>query len=275
MLDICTIIGNILMSKNENYLQELHSDMYDSYEMQDPRGKLLFLCDKKKIKWYIKKDLVVHVEGQKYKLKFEPKGQGNTNPFFLERLPNNCVVCGAKERLSKHHIVPYQYRKVLPDDYKNSNHFDVLCVCLDCHETYEEKANKLKDKLHIEANVPPNKYTSLNKTVMAINGILYTLKEKNESFPDHAINSMLSNLEKHLGRKVSLQEALAMDFQDIPSDDYMEKRDKVFMEHYISHSHTYEDFILMWRNHFLDTMNPQFMSKNWMDHYKTFFKKPK
>jgi hypothetical protein len=268
-------IGNIIMSKNENYLQESQSNIYDSYEIQDPRGKLLFLCDKKKIKWYVKKDLVDHVGGKTYKLKFEPKGPGNTNPFFLERLPNQCVVCGVKERLSKHHIVPYQYRKVLPDDYKNSNHFDVLCVCLDCHEEYEEKANKFKDKMHKELEVPLKGIEPENKTVVAINGILYTLKEKFEELSPLAVENLLKNLRKHVGYNITLEEALVTDFHDIPEEDYFERRDSIFMDKYLAQNHTYEDFILMWRNHFLDTMHPKFMSKNWMDHYKTFFKKPR
>ena len=267
------IIGNTLM-RNDNYLQESHSNIYDSFEIQDPRGKLLFLCDKKKVNWYIKKNLVEHVDGQTYKLKFEPKGKGNTNPFFLERLPNHCVVCGVKERLSKHHIVPYQYRKVLPNDYKNSNHFDVLCVCLDCHEDYEEKANRLKDTLHKEYGVQLNKYTSINKTITAINGILYTLKEKHKELPPQAIDSLLNNLRKYIKYEITLEEAITMDFHDIPSENILENRDAIFMDKYLAAAHTYEDFIIMWREHFLTTMNPQFMSKNWMDHYKTFFKKP-
>jgi len=261
--------------RNDNYLTESSSKMYDSYEIQDPRGKILFLCDKKKINWYIKKDLVECVNPNTYKLKFEPKGKGNTNPFFLERLPNQCVVCGVKERLSKHHLVPYQYRKVLPDDYKNSNHFDVLCVCLDCHEAYEEKANKLKDNLHNQYGVPLKGIEEPNKKIIAINGVLHNLKEKLDMLPQSAIDNLLSNLRKYVGHEVTLEEALLMDYHDIPSSTYFDTRDSILMDKYLAATHTYEEFILMWREHFLTTMNPQFMSKNWMDHYKTFFKKPR
>jgi len=260
--------------KNDNYLQESQSKIYDSYEIQDPRGKILFLCDKKKIKWYIKKDLVSHVEGQSYRLKFEPKGKGNTNPFFLERLPNCCVVCGATEKLSKHHIVPYQYRKALPDDYKNSNHFDVLCVCLDCHENYEKKANKLKDQLHKDLDVPTISDRSKYKTIIAINDILYNLKERYEELLPQAVENLLKNLRKYVGYNITLEESFVMDFHDIPDDHYCEKRDGILLDKYLAQNHTYEDFILMWRNHFLSTMNPKHISQNWLDHYKTFFKKP-
>jgi hypothetical protein len=259
--------------KNDNYLQESQGNIYDSYEMQDPRGKVLFLCDKKKVNWYIKKDLVTHIEAHTYRLKFEPKGPGNTNPFFLEKLPNHCVVCGAKEHLSKHHIVPYQYRKVLPDDYKNSNHFDILCVCLDCHETYEDEANKLKDSLHKKYDIPLQGIENQNKTIIAINGILYTLKEKFKDLSQSAIDGLLKNLGKHVGYNITLEEAVVMEYHDIPSDTYFDTRDTIFMERYLEKGNNIEEFILMWRNHFLDTMKPKHISQNWLDHYKTFFKK--
>jgi hypothetical protein len=223
--------------------------------------------------WYIKKDLVTHIKDKVYRLKFEPKGKGNTNPFFLERIPNKCVVCGSEEHLSRHHIVPYQYRKVLPNDYKNSNHFDILCVCLDCHEAYEDIANKFKDKLHKEYDVAITQKNTSYETIVAINGILYVLKEKINELNEKSIASLLSNLKKHVGYGISLEEAFAMDYHDIPEDNYYERRDSILLDKFLANNHTYEDFILMWRNHFLDTMKPKFISKNWLDHYTTFFKK--
>jgi hypothetical protein len=261
------------MRNNDNYLQESHGNIYDSYEIQDPRGKLLFLCDKKKVNWYIKKDLVSHVEAHVYKLKFEPKGPGNENPFFLEKLPNICVVCGSNKHLSKHHIVPYQYRKVLPNDYKNSNHFDILCVCIDCHETYEDVANKLKDSLHKKYDIPMQEVQMQDKTIIAINGILYMLKEKIKELQPKAIDGLMKNLQKHLGYSITFEEAIAMDYHEVKKDAYFETRDSIFMERYLNKGGSIEEFILMWRNHFLDTMKPKHISKNWLDHYTTFFKK--
>lgn len=262
------------MKNDENYLKEMQSEMYDSFEMQDPRGKLLFLCDKKKMRWYLKKGLAELVEGRTYRLKIEPKGPGNTNPFFLERLANCCVVCGATTKLSKHHIVPHQYRKVLPDEYKSSNHFDVLCVCLDCHEKYEMLATKLKEDLH-EQYGPPLQYISyVNKTAMAINNIVDMLKEKNGSLNGDATSKLLSKLSSLLNKQVSLEEALSMDSKTKTPENFYEYRDDQFMKNYIAiPNNSYETFILMWRQHFIDTMKPQHLSKNWENHYKTFFKK--
>lgn len=260
------IIGNDSMN-------ETHK-MYDSFEVQDPRGKILFLCDKKKIRWYIKKNLVTKITDTTFRMINEPKGPGNVNPYFLERLESRCVVCGVKEKLSKHHIVPYQYRKVLPDDYKNSNHFDVLCVCIDCHERYEKKATKLKEDIHKEYNVPLNGNPCSNKTVVAINGILYKLKEEGQNLSNEAIESLLKNLRKYVGYNITFEEAIVMDFHDIEANNYYEMRDSIFMDKWLVSGKSYEDFILMWRQHFIDTMKPKFMSSNWLDHYKTFFKKP-
>jgi hypothetical protein len=262
------------MKKSDNYLKELESVMYDSFEMQDPRGKLLFLCDKKKIRWYLKKDLAEHIDGKVYRLKIEPKGPGNTNPFFLERLPNQCVVCGAKDHLSKHHVVPHQYRKVFPESYKSSNHFDVLCVCLDCHEKYEVIASEFKEQLHKQHSSKfKHNNNIVNKENCAINAILENLKNKKDTLSEEVINVLLEKLQKFIGRDIPLEEALAMPMRELVKDTFYANRDASFIENYLAKGNTYESFILTWRQHFIDTMKPQFLSKNWVDHYKTFFRK--
>ncbi|KAJ2874276.1 hypothetical protein FB639_004118 [Coemansia asiatica] len=46
-----------------------------------------------------------------------------------------------------HHVVPYQYRQYMPEDIKSHSSFDLLPVCIGCHDKYEQHANALKKHL--------------------------------------------------------------------------------------------------------------------------------
>ena len=62
---------------------------------------------------------------------------GKFSQFFLAVKNDACVCCGRGDRLSRHHVVPKRHRRKVPMPWRNclSN---VLFVCLDCHEKYEQ-----------------------------------------------------------------------------------------------------------------------------------------
>jgi hypothetical protein len=229
------------------------------------------MCDRKKIDWYLKRNLAKQISEKVFQLTFEPKGVGNENPFFLEELANQCVVCGTKDKLSKHHLIPHQYRRTFSSEYKDSNHFDVVCICVDCHEKYEKVAEKFKKQLHKTYKVIQNKQ-KYNGKPKAINGLLKILKEECEELDPIVIDKILKNLRSKLGTNILIEEVFQMDYLEIPIEkDYIEL-DKKLVEEYCKEK-SLEDFILMWREHFITTMNPQYFSENWLKYYKTFYKK--
>jgi hypothetical protein len=62
---------------------------------------------------------------------------GEFSQFFLAVKNDACVCCGRGNRLSRHHVVPKRHKRKVPLPWRNclSN---VLFVCLDCHEKYEQ-----------------------------------------------------------------------------------------------------------------------------------------
>ena len=55
-----------------------------------------------------------------------------------------CVCCGRSDRLSRHHVVPKRHKRKVPLPWRNclSN---VLFVCLECHEKYEQTPEPAPD----------------------------------------------------------------------------------------------------------------------------------
>lgn len=119
--------------------------MYQNCVIQNKDGTFLCYCNKKKIRWYIKKGIADEIDEHTIRLRFEAKGSGSKdNPFYNQPRDNKCVVCGTTEDITKHHVVPLSFRKHLDIEYKSSKHHDVLPVCRTCHDEYEKQADLLK-----------------------------------------------------------------------------------------------------------------------------------
>ena len=95
--------------------------------------KFLAHVDTKRMNWYLDRNLAAMMNNKDFKLTFKSKGDNTRGKYYMLELENNCVVCGLEENLTKHHVVPSQYRKFLPLKYKSKSSFDVLCLCADCH----------------------------------------------------------------------------------------------------------------------------------------------
>jgi hypothetical protein len=128
----------------------INNTPYDNYRVFGIDGELMFRCSKSRVDWYMKRGLAEKLLGQEnsYKLTFVAAGPGNRHdPYLIDDKENICVVCGAGTYLTRHHVVPYRYRKHFDLKYKEHNHYDVLVLCSDCHERYELHAWSLTSKL--------------------------------------------------------------------------------------------------------------------------------
>ena len=138
------------MHKKEDYAISKHP--YDNIECYHPDGTLMCFLSARQAEWYLKKDLGHYFdekpgENKKLKLNFIPNGKGEPEVLLRER-KNICVVSGVSERLTKHHVIPYQYRKCFPSKYKNRNHFDLVLLNDQVHHSYERDADVLKMLLY-------------------------------------------------------------------------------------------------------------------------------
>lgn len=109
---------------------------------------------------------------KKFQLKFKSRAKTNPNEhfntelkpsvkqfndaYYQQKLENRCVCCGTTEYLTRHHVIPYMYRKHLHGKFKDNNHHDVLPICYECHRKYELEADVFKLELAYQYHIPQN-----------------------------------------------------------------------------------------------------------------------
>ncbi|KAJ2787898.1 hypothetical protein GGI15_000317 [Coemansia interrupta] len=122
--------------------------IYENCRVLDISGNLLFKAGRKRLDWYLSRNLAREIDRETIQLTFAHKGTGrSTEPFYLQDMRNTCVVCDTPTHLTLHHIVPAQYRQHMPLEVKSHSSHDLLPLCTQCHDTYEHHANRLKKHL--------------------------------------------------------------------------------------------------------------------------------
>lgn len=228
--------------------------------MLSPDDILMFRCDEKKINWYLKRGLaeIVNQNPLTAKLKFNPRGLGNySRTFGLTEMSNNCVVCGTTEFLTKHHVVPYCYRKHFPLELKSHNFHDVLSMCVNCHESYERKADNLKAELSETYSAPINGESVNNKATVRLSKMAVTLLKDNVYIPRSRILYLKSEIKKSLFIKRLTKRRLI----NISKTKTFVSR--THGEIVMSKVKDIQKFIELWREHFISNNECKFLPKDW------------
>jgi hypothetical protein len=244
---------------------------YGNCKVFSPDGKLMFLCNDFKAKWYLNKNLAIILDSdeesiKEIKLTFIPKGYGyldnldsEASYFFIPK-ENKCVCCGTTEKLTRHHIVPYCYRKYMPLEYKNHNCYDVVKLCRDCHDEYETYAQELKFKLAYDMGIDINN----NREVQELGKIkryVHALLNFFDKLPSEAFEKMYTEVSAYLGREFTHSDLIEL-YENVQSKmlhfykscPWKESVDKI---------EDLDAFVIMWRQHFLDYMKPKYMNDGW------------
>lgn len=275
--------NNILKAGSKNLNTE-------NWKVYHPNGRHMFTCGEKKAKWYLDRNLAKKIGKKKIALTFSPKGNGfeDNEEFGRSIREAKCVVTGIEEGLQRHHIVPYCYRTYFPEQYKSKNHHDVVLINHEIHSQYEQLANGYKDEIARLFGV---------KTIGELNGE-YTVALREFGKPNAIVLNTIHSIFKTYGR---ISHELLLDklqflseFTGIPYEilcgyNYIQLY-KLYLlikvhhekelydfkaENRMIYDHGYrvvqkldteekiEDFVKLWRNHFIVTMRPQFMPNGW------------
>lgn len=256
------------MEKHKKYkLPVLKQKPYGNCKVFAPDGELLFRCSVKTINWYLKRQLADIIEEDNnrisIRLNFEPAGRGGKgNIFLLSDKENKCVVCGEENELSKHHVVPRCYRTWFPKQFKSRQSHDVLITCRECHTQYEQFADELRKELSIKYNAPlfnqtPKDIKEYNRALMQA----YSLWKYKEKIPEDKRKNMYSFIQKALNID-SLDEELIEQIANQPKKSFTES-DSVHGKLVVSSLDDIQDFIQMWRKHFVDYAKPSFLPLGW------------
>tara|TARA_R110000796_G_scaffold27712_12_gene76254 strand:+ start:1597 stop:2322 length:726 start_codon:yes stop_codon:yes gene_type:complete len=228
--------------------RSLDKKPYGNHKMFSIEDGFLAHVDTKRMNWYLDRDLAVMINDKDFKLTFKSKGDKDRGEYYKLELSNCCVVCGSGNELTKHHVVPYQYRKYFPDEYKSKSSFDVLCLCKTCHNEYELKADVLKDDLLAQFNLE-----SYTKDVQRVSRSIHALENYSEWIEGDRKQRMVSDIE---------------DFFDDSLDNILDGEEIEFESAtslLMKNIKDIEGFIIMWRKHFVEHTNAKSLPQEWLD----------
>lgn len=280
--------NNILKAGSNNLNAE-------NWKVYHPNGHHMFTCGEKKANWYLDRDLAKVIGDGEIQFLFEPRGNGyeNNEGFGRSVREMKCVVSGEKDNLQRHHIVPYCYRRYFPKEFKSKNHHDVVLINHDIHGEYEKTAHEYKDELArkygvktiTELNI---EYTAMIREVGSKNGIilnnLHSLFKSYGKMPREAIIEKLKFISDETG--IDYEFMLTLNYIQLYKlyselrKMHHEKMYKFKKEERHNFDHGYHvmqkldtedklrDFIILWRKHFIDTMNPQYMPDGWSVNFR-------
>jgi len=249
-------------------------NLYGNWVVLAPDGKLLSYGSEKRAMWYIDKDLATIVNKRTIKLNFEPKGR-NLDDYSLQRKANRCVVCGSThiKTLTKHHVIPSMYKKLFPLEFKARSSHDIVVICRECHDRYEHDfADRLKEELAEKFNAPLQISTQVNDIVKSILICRTIIKYWNE-LPGDRVETLLNDFTDINGYEPDTFDEMYkfIDENEDKLPSIENNHSKVVVENY---EDNYMEFITMWRQHFLDSMEPAYMPDGWDVNYSDFYKKP-
>ncbi|GLU17381.1 hypothetical protein SLE2022_337500 [Rubroshorea leprosula] len=134
------------------------SPVYHNCRIYANDGRLLCYCDRRKLEWYLRRDLAQLVEEDPpaIMLLFEPKGrpEDEDNDFYIQSKKNICVGCGVGNHYLRYRVIPSCYRVHFPEHLKSHRSHDIVLLCVDCHEIAHAAAEKHKRKISAEFGIP-------------------------------------------------------------------------------------------------------------------------
>lgn len=239
--------------------EPLKNPLYENCIVRNMNGELMFRSNEKRAMWYVQRNLatIINQNPLEIQLNFEPKGNGRAeDEYYLQQMQNICVSCGKDNNLNRHHIVPVCFRKWFPEDIKNHSHYDIVLLCVDCHERYERHSYNLKRKLALEFDAP------LDGIFDKENRLLYrrayqaanSLLNFGEKIPEDRKEFLYQNIKAVYGNDFDLEQVANNEIKvDIITQG----------EIIVGKLSDINSFIRRWRKHFLDTMKPKFLPINW------------
>lgn len=234
--------------------------LFDNCEIYSPDNKLIGLCGKRRFNWYLSKNLAEKIETKEnaIRLKFEPK----RNDAYIVKRENKCYVCGSVFELIRFNIIPKEYKKLLPEEWK-SRKCKTLPLCKECSSQAYSYIQDLKYELQEEYDIYDEDFYDqdlknlkyLSKKI--INNRKYGIDNKN----------LITKINSKLGHDVSEEELqkysncntyLTIDDTKSPCE-YIVKQ--IILENDI------ENFVRRWKDHFIKNMKPYDLPEDFYENY--------
>jgi len=237
--------------------------IYGNCRVHHPNGELMFLCLEKRAQWYLSRNLaeVICEEPLTIKLNFIPKGTGNRVDYYLNSKRNICVVCGDDnlEELTRHHVIPVEYRKYFPLDKKSRSSHDVVVICRKHHAKYENRfADSFKVLLESFTDIDKNRHYNKSILYRVYNYSTIMLdEEKIKLIPTERVLFFMEQMRMIFGTDDPFKVS-QIDINKL-YDDELNNAGRAVVENVKA----LDQFMAIWRWHFIDTMKPKFLPGGW------------
>ncbi|XP_059151349.1 exonuclease 3'-5' domain-containing protein 2-like isoform X2 [Physella acuta] len=261
--------------KGTNAYSSRKRPLWDNCRLEAPDGTLLCTCDLKKAQWYLNKNLGDEVcsDPLTVRLHFEPANRPQSSEnYYLQEKENVCAVCGTNKDYVRKFVVPFEYRKYFPSGLKDHCSHDVLLLCTPCHRVSCNYDSDLRNQLAQECDAPlesgPTAKTVLDHDLQKVRSAARALKKSKETIPEHRVIELENILKKFFGVESLTEDLLnqAADINDRCTVDGFVPHGKRVVQ-FMSENGGLLQFQSRWRQHFVDTMNPQYLPSHWSVDY--------
>jgi exonuclease 3'-5' domain-containing protein 2 len=263
---------------------------HENWKVYNVEGRHMFTCGEKKASWYLERGLAVVRGVGEITFTFTPNGYGyeDNEDFGRSVREIRCVVNGEITGLQRHHIVPYCYRAYFPVEFKSKNHHDVALINFKLHSDYEREAEKFKLELSeiygVETvaelnNQYSNKLREIGKEYSMILSALTTVLKGHDRLSDEIILGKLKYVSENAN--IPYEDMIRFTYIELMAiyvevkrlfsekiDTYQRENRKFYDHGYhlvqkLTSDEMIEDFIKLWRRHFIKTMKPKYMPDGW------------
>lgn len=275
--DMEELSGDIKVKDKETRAYVLRQrPLYYNCYLLAPDGESLCTCDIKKAEWYIEKGLADKVNDDPFtvQLRFEPAGRPTSkDDYYLQEKENVCVVCGSKESYVRKQVVPKEYRRYFPPSLKDHASHDVLLLCMSCHVRSTQYDTVLRYQLADECNAPIDMGSGTKQLsdhdLQKVRSAARALLNPKANIPEFRKTELKKVLEDFYGTSdfspEILQQAAEIEYR-VDNKDYAPHGKLVVR--FIEKNGGLHMFEKRWRQHFVKTMKPQFLPKNWSIHHR-------
>lgn len=234
----------------------LSGQHYSNIKMLSPDGVIMCRLSQRRANWYLQRGLAEVEPDNAIRLKFTPNGLGaNGHQFYTQEHHDICVVCGREDALSRHHCVPHCFRKHFPEDYKIHNWHDIVLLCDNCHNKYEDIAHSIKNEMIV---ISEEDYQLRKNTLQAIRHAC-ALVDYNHRIPLSKTQEMRQFISEYLG----VQEATDDDIIELALSERPSLLSNEDWKRVVESLESIDEFVRWWRQHFVDTMKPLHLISGW------------
>ncbi len=250
--------------------QSRSTPLYGNCVITAPDGQALCRTSEEKIRWYLDRNLgeVVSENPTTLRLFFEPKGRdGADHPYTTAEKHNICVVCGTDQDITRHHVVPRCFRKHFPMKRKEHAIHDVLILCINCHNEYENHAFEFKKKIAEDMNIPIGGCGyHVDKSYFSVRTAGHALLESGDKIPEPRKTELLNRLRDFFEKEDITVEDMkrASGLKSVIIDPSF----KSFGQAVVERLENIDDFVQQWRRHFIEVMKPKHLPAFWSVDYK-------